>query len=128
MALFRILAGRRPSDGHPRTGRGLQQPATTVSGATSLMTLRPVAGIQRVDRLGPVRRRVDDPVLGEVVKDVLGQLLALGGQPVLHLALVGEQDLLHPPQDHFVCLNIQAAASTSAVFSRSGSLSRRWLP
>jgi len=50
-------------------------------------------------------------VLREVLEDVLGQLLALGRQPVLDLGLVGEQDLLHPLQDHLVSLYVSVVAA-----------------
>lgn len=50
-------------------------------------------------------------MLREVLEDVLGQLLALGRQPVLDLGLVGEQDLLHPLQDHLVSLYVSVVAA-----------------
>ena len=128
MALFRILAGRRTSGRHFGTGRRLQ--ATTITLMVLLLVMmkavRPVARVQRIDGLGPIRRRVDDPVLREVVENVFGQLLALRGQPILHLALVGEEDLLHPPQDHLVRLDIATAAA--AILTCGGALPRCRLP
>jgi len=45
-------------------------------------------------------------VLRKVLENILRQLLAFGCQPVLHLALVREEDLLHPLQDHLVSLDL----------------------
>lgn len=78
--------------------------------------MRPDGGIftQGVDRLCPLRRRVE-PVLCEVIEYVLWKLLALSGQPVLHLGLVGEEDLLHALQDHFISLGFSADTATAKI-------------
>ena len=94
-----LAPGRRDPDILP-AARPLSSPSSSSSSAGRLL-----AGAQRVDRLGPVGGRVD-PMAGEVVEDVLGQLLALCGQPVLDLALVGKEDLLHPLEDKLVRLDV----------------------
>ena len=56
-----------------------------------------------------------EPVLGEVLEDVLGELLAFGCEPVLHLCLVRQQDLLHALEDHFVSLDVGGPSLVAAL-------------
>jgi hypothetical protein len=126
MSLFWILTRAGTPRMRLRTRRRVVlQPTPDPPFVMTLLAVGSIAGIQRVDRLGPIRRRIDDPMLGEIVENVLGQLLPLSRQPVLHLALVGEEDLLHATQDHFVCLHSTAVV---VIFPCGGALSRRrWL-
>jgi hypothetical protein len=123
MSLFWIFTRAGSPRMRLRTLRRVLQPTPDPLVTLAVGT---IAGIQRVDRLGPIRRRIDDPVLREIVENVLGQLLALSRQPVLHLALVGEENLLHATQDHLVCLHT-AQAAVVVIFPCGGALSRRWL-